>query len=238
MGRAYQNRKESIAKTAAAKTKVYGKYGREIYVCAKSGGADVDTNAMLRSLVEKAKKDQVPAHVIDRALEKASGGGGEDYAPARYEGYAPGGTPVIVECLTDNPTRTFNDVRTCFTKSGSKLGTAGSVAHTFDHLAVFVFVHDDEEAVLEALLAADVDVSNTELEEGRITVLAPSTEYGSAKSALTDAFGDVDFDVDEIQFVPQATSPVSGDDRPMFEKLLETLEECDDVQRIYHAGEL
>lgn len=105
MGRAFQNRKESMAKTAAAKTKVYSKYGREIYVCAKSGGVDPNANLSLRSLLDRAKKDQVPGHVIDRALEKASGVGGEDYSLARYEGFGPGNAMVIVECLTDNPNR-------------------------------------------------------------------------------------------------------------------------------------
>ncbi|MEM7203085.1 MAG: YebC/PmpR family DNA-binding transcriptional regulator [Planctomycetota bacterium] len=237
MGRAYQNRKDSMAKTAAAKTKVYSKYGRELYVCAKSGGPDPDTNAILKALIERAKKDQVPSHVIDRALEKARGGGGEDYAAARYEGYGPAGVAVIVECLTDNPTRTFNEVRTCFTKTSCKIGTAGSVAHTFDHLAIFVFAAADEEQVLEALLDGDIDVTNTESEDGKVTVFTPSSEYGKAKKAIVEAFGEVDFEVDEIQFVPQATSPITGDDVATLDKLLEMLEECDDVQRVYHSAE-
>lgn len=87
MGRAYQNRKESMAKTANAKTKVYSKYGREIYVVAKQGGVDPDGNLSLRGLIDRAKKDQVPAHVIEKAIEKAKGGAGEDYVPARYEGF-------------------------------------------------------------------------------------------------------------------------------------------------------
>ena len=103
MGRAYQNRKQSMAKTADAKTKVYSKYGREIYMSAKSGGTDPDGNLSLRGLIERAKKDQVPSHVIDKAIDKARGGAGEDYSPARYEGYGPGNCMVIVDCLTDNP---------------------------------------------------------------------------------------------------------------------------------------
>lgn len=91
MGRAYQNRKESMAKTADQKTKVYSKYAREIYVCAKSGGGDPTANLSLRGLIERARRDQVPTHVIDKAIEKASGAGGEDFFPARYEGFGPGG---------------------------------------------------------------------------------------------------------------------------------------------------
>lgn len=111
MGRAYQNRKESMAKTAGQKTRLYSRYGKELYVCAKNGGFDPDGNLALRHMITKAKKDQVPAHVIERALEKARGGGGEDYETARYEGFGPGGTMVIVDCLTDNGKRTFTEVR-------------------------------------------------------------------------------------------------------------------------------
>ncbi|MDX8396627.1 MAG: YebC/PmpR family DNA-binding transcriptional regulator, partial [Mariprofundaceae bacterium] len=100
-----------MAKTAGAKTKVYSKYGREIYVVAKSGGTDPNGNLSLRRLIDNAKKDQVPAHVIKNALDKAEGGAGEDFATARYEGFGPGGCMVIVDCLTDNNNRTYNDVR-------------------------------------------------------------------------------------------------------------------------------
>ncbi|MCK2184705.1 YebC/PmpR family DNA-binding transcriptional regulator [Halomonas getboli] len=238
MGRAFQNRKESMAKTAAAKTKVYSKYGREIYVCAKQGGADPNGNLALRGLIERAKKDQVPSHVIEKALDKATGVGGEDYEPARYEGFGPGNAMVIVECLTDNPNRTIGDVRTCFNKSKGKLGTPGSVSHMFDHCAILAFQGSDEEAVLEALMEADVDVTDIENEDGHITVFAPHTEYAKAKQALIDAFGELDFETDEIQFLPQATTPVEGDDVALFEKLLDMLNDADDVQNVYHSAEL
>ncbi|NLC21296.1 MAG: YebC/PmpR family DNA-binding transcriptional regulator [Halomonadaceae bacterium] len=238
MGRAFQNRKESMAKTAAAKTKVYSKYGREIYVCAKQGGTDPNGNLSLRGLIERAKKDQVPSHVIEKALDKASGAGGEDYSPARYEGFGPGNCLVIVECLTDNPNRTFGDVRACFNKAKSKLGTPGSVSHMFDHCAILAFAGDDEEAALEALLEADVDVIEIENEEGRITVFAPHTEYAKARQALLDALGETEFEVDEIQFVPQTTTPVEGDDIALFDKLVDALNDLDDVQNVYHNAEL
>ncbi|MBZ9557880.1 MULTISPECIES: YebC/PmpR family DNA-binding transcriptional regulator [unclassified Modicisalibacter] len=238
MGRAFQNRKESMAKTAAAKTKVYSKYGREIYVCAKSGGVDPNGNLALRGLIDRAKKDQVPSHVIDKALDKARGGGGEDYSPARYEGFGPGNCMVIVDCLTDNPNRTFGDVRACFNKAKSKLGTPGSVSHMFDHCAILAYPGEDEETALEALMEADVDVTDIENEDGRITVFAPHTDYAKAKQALTDAFGEIEFDVDEIQFIPQTTTPVEGDDVAMFEKLIDTLNDLEDVQNVYHNAEL
>ncbi|WP_269620680.1 YebC/PmpR family DNA-binding transcriptional regulator [Zhongshania sp. BJYM1] len=237
MGRAYQNRKDSMAKTSDAKAKVYSKYGREIYVCAKAGGFDPAGNLALRGMIERAKKDQVPTHVIEKAIEKAKGGAGEDFSLARYEGYGPGNCMVIIECLTDNPNRTFGDVRLCFTKTKSKIGTQGSVSHMFDHSAIFVFSGDDEEAVLEALMEADVDVSDIENEGGKISVFAPNTDYFKAKQALME-MGVTDFDVDEIQFLAQNTSPVGGDDLPMFEKFMDMLNDLDDVQNVYHNAEL
>jgi len=238
MGRAYQNRKESMAKTAAAKTKVYSKYGREIYMSAKSGGPDPQANLSLRGLIERAKKDQVPTHVIEKAIEKAKGGAGEDYSTARYEGYGPGNCMVIVDCLTDNPNRTFGDVRLAFTKTKCKIGTPGVVAHMFDHCAIFAFNGQDEEAVLEALMEADVDVTDIENEDGKITVFTPNTEYAKAKQALEAAFEGIEFDVDEIQFLPKTTTVVQGDDIPPFEKFLDMLNDLDDVQNVFHNAEL
>ena len=239
MGRAYQNRKESMAKTSDTKAKVYSKYGREIFVCAKAGGVDPDGNLALRGLIDRAKKDQVPTHVIEKAIDKAKGGGGEDFAPARYEGFGPGGCMVIIDCLTDNPNRTFGDVRLCFTKTKCKIGTQGVVSHMFDHSAILAFKNDNEDTVLEALLMADVDVSDIESDNGKITVFTPHAEYFKAKQALADSFGDIDFDVDEIQFLPRCVTKISDDeDIAMFEKFLDMLNDLDDVQNIYHDAEL
>jgi len=238
MGRAFQNRKESMAKTAAQKTKVYSKYGREIYVCAKKGGIDPDGNLTLRGLIERAKKDQVPTHVIDKAIEKAKGGGGEDYDVARYEGFGPSGIMVIIECLTDNPNRTYGDVRTVFNKTKCKIGAEGTVSHSFDHSAIFVFKGDDEEAVLEALMMDDVDVTDIELEDGMVTVFAPQTEFFKTKTALQNAFEGIEFEVEEIQFVPQNTQPIAEEDMEQFDKFMDMMEDLDDVQKVYHNGEL
>ena len=237
MGRAYQNRKVSMAKTSDAKAKVYSKYGREIYVCAKSGGIDPLGNLALRGLIDRAKKDQVPTHVIEKAIEKAKGGGGEDFAPARYEGFGPGNCMVIVDCLTDNPNRTFGDVRLCFTKTKCKIGTQGVVSHMFDHAAILAFEHNDEDAILEALLSADVDVSDIESEAGKNTVFTPQADYFKAKQALLDSFGEINFEVDEIQFIPRSATEISGDDLEMFEKFLDMLNDLDDVQNVYHDAE-
>ena len=234
MGRAYQNRKESMAKTSDQKARVYSRHARVIYVTAKQGGVDPDGNLALRSAMERAKKDQVPSHVIDKALDKAKGSAGEDFAPARYEGFGPGGCMVIVDCLTDNPNRTIGDVRQCFTKTKCKIGNPGSVSHSFDHSAIFVFPGEDEDAVLEALMMADVDVEDIECEDGKITVFAPHTEFAKARQALNEAFGDIDFEVEEIQFVPKDTSPIPAEDEAMFEKFIDMLQDVEDVQKVYH----
>ena len=224
-----------MAKTAAAKTKVNSKYGKEIYVVAKNGGADPDINLSLRRLIDKAKKDQVPAHVIDKAIEKAAGGAGEDYSPARYEGYGPGNSMIIVDCLTDNMNRTIKDVRLPFTKTGSNLGSPGCVAHMFDHFAILGFAGDDDESVLEALMMADVDVTDVEVEDGKVSVFAPHTEYFKAKTALTEAFDGITFEVDEITWVPQTHVEIDDQETiEAFEKLINMLEDVDDVQNVYH----
>jgi transcriptional/translational regulatory protein YebC/TACO1 len=162
------------------------------------------------------------------------GGGGEDFAVARYEGFGPGGSMVIVDCLTDNPNRTFGDVRQCFTKSKCKIGTPGSASHMFDHSAILVFSHADEDAVLEALMEADVDVSDIESEGGLITVFTPNTEYFKAKHALTDAFGEIDFEVDEIQFIAQSPAPLGEEEQAALDKFIDMLEYLEDVQNVYH----
>ena len=234
MGRAYQNRKDSMAKTSDMKARIYSRHARELYVSAKSGGVDPEGNLSLRGLIERAKRNQVPAHVIEKALDKARGVGGEDFATARYEGFGPGGTMVIVDCLTDNPNRTFGDVRQCFTKSKCKLGSPGSVSHLFDHSAILVFKGSEEEAALEVLMMADVDVSDIESESGKVTVFAPQTEYHKAKQALLDAFEGVDFEVDEIQFIPQTSVSLGEEEQVAFDNLVDMLEYLEDVQNVYH----
>jgi YebC/PmpR family DNA-binding regulatory protein len=239
MGRAYQNRKLSMAKTAGQKTKVYSKYGKEIYVLAKNGGVDPDSNLSLRRTIERAKKDQVPTHVIEKAIEKASGVGGEDYVESRYEGFGPGNCMVIIDCLTDNGNRTIKDVRQCFTKTHSKIGSSGTVSHMFDHQAVFAFKGEDDEAVLESLMMADIDVTDVELEDGIITVYAPHTEFFKIKTEFAENMADVELEVEEITWVPQTYTEISGeDDLANFEKFINMLEDCDDVQNIYHNAEL
>lgn len=238
MGRSFENRKHAIWKTSAQKSKLYAKYGKQLYVLAKNGVPDPDANPALRNLIERAKKEQVPAHVIDKAIEKASGSGGEDFSATRYEGFGPGGCSVIVDCLTDNNTRTFNEVRNCFTKTNAKLGAAGSVAHLFDHLAVLSFAGENEEEVLEAMLDADINVDDTECKNGKLTVFVPPDEFYKAKTALLAAFPETELEVQEITFLPQANAEISSDDVASFEKFIEMLNDCDDVSEIFHNAVL
>ena len=234
MGRIFEKRKESIFKTSAQKSKLYSKYARQLYMVAKSGVPDPEANPALRSLVERAKRDNVATHVIEKAIQKAAGSGGEDFQSARYEGFGPGGSLVIIDCLTDNNTRTIADVRNCFSKTGSKLAANGSVVISFDHLAVLSFNGDNDEKVIEAMFAAEVAVEDVESKDGPITIFAPPAEFYKAKMALLEAFPGLELEVQEITFLPQASKTLSGEDLELFEKLLGMLNDCDDVQEIYH----
>jgi YebC/PmpR family DNA-binding regulatory protein len=234
MGRIFEKRKYSIFKTAAQNSKVYSKYSKQLYVAAKNGVPDPQANPALRHLIERAKRDNVPSHVIEKAIQKAAGAGGESYQPARYEGFGPGGSLVIVDCLTDNNTRTISDIRNCFTKTGSKLSASGSVVMLFDHLAVISFAGSNEEKVLEAMFAADVAVEEVECKDGTVTVFAPPAEFYKAKTALLEAFPALELEVQEITFLPRETKQLGGDDSALFEKFLAMLNDCDDVQDIYH----
>ena len=234
MGRAFERRKASIFKTAANNSKLYSKYSKQLYVAAKNGVPDPAANPVLRSVVEKAKKENVPSHVIDKAIQKAAGSGGEDFQSARYEGFGPGGSMIIVECLTDNNQRTIAEIRSYFVKAGTKLAAGGSVMMSFDHLAVISFKGEGEEKVIEALFAADVAVEDVESKDGIITVFVPPAEFYKAKTAVLEAMPGVELDVQEITFLPQATKSLSAEELPAFEKFLQTLEENDDVQEVYH----
>lgn len=234
MGRIFEKRKYSMFKTAAQNSKLYSRYSKQLYMAAKNGVPNVEANPVLRSMVEKAKRENVPSHVIDKAIEKAAGKGGEDFQPTRYEGFGPGGALVIVDCLTDNNTRTFSDIRNCFTKTGSKMSASGSVVISFDHLAVLSFQGGNEEKALEALFAADVSVEDIESKDDAVTIFVPPTEFYKAKTALLGAFPGLEFDVQEITFLPQSTKTLSQEDLASFEKFLGMLNDCDDVQEIYH----
>ncbi|HLT00076.1 MAG TPA: YebC/PmpR family DNA-binding transcriptional regulator [Acholeplasma sp.] len=232
MGRAFEVRKVAMAKTAAAKSKVYSKYGKEIYMAAKSGTPDPDTNATLRRIIEKAKKEQVTADVIKRAIEKAAGGSDENYTEIRYEGFGPGNSLFIVECLTDNTNRSLSDVRTQFNKAYGKLGVSGSVLHQFEHRAVFE-IEKTEEEILEFLIENDINVIDVEAEDGKVTLYAEPTDYAAIKDALKAA--NIETTQDTIMFIPMTEVEITDpEDLAKFERLVAGLEDLDDVSNVYH----
>lgn len=235
MGRAHEVRKVAMAKTAAKKAKLYSRYGKEIYLAAKAGGPEMDGNLALRRLVEKAKKEQVPADVIKRAIDKVKSGVTEDYEPIQFEGFGPGNSTLIVKCLTDNINRTISQVRPAFTKSKSKLGAEGSVAYLYDVESTVVFNGLDEEATLEALIMGEVDAKDiTTLDDGRIKIVGEPTDLNKIKTAIETAKSDVEFDVDDITTTPQDTVELDGEDMMLFERLMTLLDDCDDVDEVFH----
>ena len=203
MGRAHEVRKVAMAKTAAKKAKLYSRYGKEIYLAAKAGGPEPDGNLALRRLIEKAKKEQVPADVIKRAIDKVKSGVTENYEEKVFEGYANGGATLIVKCLTDNINRTISSVRPAFTKSKAKLGNEGSVSYLYDVISVVAFKGLDEETVLDALVMAEVDAQDIVSEEdGTIKIIGEPTDLYKIKEAIEGIKSDIEFEIDEIQTLP------------------------------------
>lgn len=238
MGRAHEVRAASMAKTAAIKTKVYSRYGKEIYMAAKAGVPDPDMNQGLKRKIAEAKANQVPADVIKRAIEKAKGSSTESYDSCRYEGFGPGDSTVIVDCLTDNVNRTISAVKTCFNKSKCKLGVAGAVSHGYEQVGLLSFAYEDEEKMLDALIMAEVDVKDLEVEEGNMTVYTEPTDFHKAQEAIKDLLGEITFDVCEITFLPNEYTKIENpEDKELWDRLLRLLDECEDVQKVYHNVE-
>jgi len=234
MGRAFEVRKAAMAKTSLAKAKVYSRYGKEIYMAAKAGVADPEMNSGLKRTIEKAKANQVPADVIKRAIDKAKGGSGESYSEIMYEGFGNSKATILVECLTDNTNRSIADVRTCFNKAHGKMGTAGSVSHGYEKIGILAFNFTDEEAMLDALIAADCDVKDIECEEEMMTVYVEPTELYKAKDVIESVVTGCQFSLLEISYLPNEYTELAGEDKELFVRLLSLLDEVDDVQNVYH----
>src|SRR5690554_1913374 len=235
MGRAFEVRKASMAKTAAAKSKVYARFGREIYMAAKAGTPDPETNQALKRVIERAKKEQVTADIIKRAIDKAKGGSDENYTEIRYEGFGPENSLIIMDCLTDNTNRTISDIRKLFNKAYGKLGVSGSVLHQFDFKAVFE-VEASENKLLEILLENDIDISDFESENGMVTIYAEPTDYGKVSDALKE--NNLEPTQEAIMFIPlQMIKIENPDELAKFERLIEGLNELDDVKEVFHNVE-
>ena len=238
MGRAFEVRKASMAKTAAAKAKVYSRYGKEIYVAAKNGEPDPEMNVNLKKTIERAKANQVPADVIKRAIEKAKGGADENYQSATYEGFGSGGSAtIVIECLSDNANRTIADLRGAFNKAKAKMGVSGSVSFNYESVGQIVIAYTDEDTMLETLLMADVDVKEIEVENDHMSITTAPQDLNKAKEEIERLIPSATFDVLELTMIPNEYVTLDGDDKSLFERLLTLLDDVDDVQNVYHNVE-
>ena len=236
MGRAHEVRAASMAKTAAIKSKLYSRFGKELYIAAKSGVPDPDMNLSLKRKIAEAKSNQVPADVIKRAIDKAKGGTDENYAEARYEGFGPGNSTVIVDCLTDNTNRSMTEVKTAFNKSkGAKMVNAGGVSYNYESVGLFVFNYAYEDAMLEALLEAEVDVTDLTIEDGVMTVKTAFTDFGKAQDAIEKLLPNIEFETCETTMLPnEYVTLTDPEEIEAFHKLMDMLNEADDVNKVYH----
>ncbi|MFD2117845.1 YebC/PmpR family DNA-binding transcriptional regulator [Paenibacillus yanchengensis] len=237
MGRKWNNIKEKKASKDANTSRVYAKFGVEIYVAAKKGEPDPESNRALKVVLERAKTYNVPKAIIDRALDKAKGSVHEVYEELRYEGFGPNGTMVIVDALTNNVNRTAPEVRSAFNKNGGNMGVSGSVAYMFDTTAVIGISGMTIDETFEMLLEADIEVRDIMEEEDQIIVYAEPEHFSDVQEAFRSA-GITEFSVAELTMLPQTEVQLSGETLVQFEKLIDALEELDDVQQVYHNVDL
>ena len=234
MGRAYEVRKASIQKTGAAKAKLYSNYAKEIYLAAKKGTPEIESNVLLKRLVDKAKKEQVPSDIINRAIDKAKGAGGEDYEVVTYEGFGPGASTLIIRTLTDNVNRTVGMVRAAFNKIHKSLGVTNSVSYNYDYLAIVSVKDMNEEEVFNALLENGIEPVEFENEDGEIVITVKPTDHNKVKDVLESIHPDVHYELDEEGMYAKDKVTLEGEDLELFERLLSLLEDIDDVSDIYH----
>jgi len=233
----WANIKHRKAGQDAKRGKIFTKLLREITVAVKSGGPDAGTNPTLRTAIDKALGSNMRRDTIDNAIKKASGAQeGVNYEEVRYEGYGPGGTAVMVECLTDNRNRTVSDVRHAFTKAGGNLGTDGSVAYLFTKTGIISYAEGvDEDALMEAALEAGANDVITN-DDGSIDVMTSPEEYLAVKSALVAA----GFEPDNAEVTMQASTntELDADDAEKMLRLIDRLEDLDDVQNVYSNADI
>ena len=231
MGRAHEVRAKAMAATAAKRSALFMRASKEIYMAAKSGIPDPDSNLALRSAIEKWKGQNVTKDVIDRAIQKAKGGSAESYSACRYEAFGPGGSLFIIDCLTDNTNRALVDVRSAITKKG---GHMGSVIFNFTETGVLVFNGNNRDEVEETLILSDVDVREVTEEDGVIEVLVEPSAFAQARDVLS-GMGITEFETAEITFL--ANDPIEitdPEDKRKFDELCDMLDELQDVQHVYH----
>lgn len=234
MGRAFEYRKARKLKRWGNMSRTFTRIGKEITIAAKAGGPDPDTNPRLRQLMQNAKAANMPKDTVERAIKKATDKDAGDYKEISYEGYGPYGIAIFVEAATDNNTRTVANVRSYFTKHGGSLGTQGSLTFLFDHKAVFKVVPKDGVS-LEDLELELIDYGVDELEhddEGHIILYAAFEESSNVQKYLED--NGYEIISTEFERIPNDVKDVTPEQREKIEKLLEKLEEDEDVQNVFH----
>lgn len=235
MGRAHEVRAKAMAATAAARSALFMRASKEIYMAASRGVPDPDSNLALRSAIEKWKAQHVTKDVIERAIQKAKGGTTESYDEGRYEAFGPGGSLFIIDTLTDNTNRALVEVRTAVTKKGGHLG---SVIFNFYQAGLFAFKGNNRDEVEEALILGDVDVQEVTEEEGEIEVVVSPEAFSAAREVL-NGLGITEFDTAEVTFLPNEYVEITDpEDKRKFEELCDMLDELQDVQNVYHNVKL
>lgn len=237
MGRKWNNIKEKKASKDANTSRIYAKFGREIYVAAKQGEPDPESNQALKVVLERAKTYSVPKNIIERAIEKAKGGAEENYDELRYEGFGPNGSMIIVDALTNNVNRTAPEVRAAFGKNGGNMGVSGSVAYMFDATAVIGVEGKTADEALEILMEADVDVRDILEEDDSAIVYAEPDQFHAVQEAFKNS-GVEEFTVAELTMLAQSEVTLPDDAKEQFEKLIDALEDLEDVQQVYHNVDL
>ncbi|MFN4143892.1 YebC/PmpR family DNA-binding transcriptional regulator [Aestuariivirga sp.] len=232
----FKNIMHRKGKQDAVRSKIFSKLAREITVAAKAGLPDPDANARLRLAIQNARAENMPKDNIERAIKKAQGGDAENYDQVRYEGYGPGGVAVIVEALTDNRNRTASNVRSLFTKYGGNLGESGSVAFMFARVGEIVYPADkvSADAMLEAAIDAGADDVASD-EQGH-TIICAFESLGEVSSALAKNFGEATSV--KVAWKPQTTTPVDQEKAESLLKLVDALDEDDDVQVVFSNADI
>ena len=233
MGRAYEVRKASIQKNGAVKAKLYSNYAKEIYLAAKKGVPELESNITLKHLVEKAKKEQVPMDIIKRAIDKAKGTGGEDYTEVIYEGFGPGASTFKIKTLTDNVNRTVGEIRAAFNKVHKSLGVTNSVAYNYDYLAIISFKSNEEEKIFDHLLNEGIELIDIETVDDEITITANPKDINKIKEELEKLIPGITYTYDEVGNYPKEQITLEGEDKEVFDKLYNLLDNIDDVTAIY-----
>lgn len=234
MGRAYAVREAKIKKTGAARGKLYTNFAKEIYLAAKRGVPEIEANSALKHLVEKAKKQQVPADIINRAIEKAKGAGKDEYEEIIYEGFGPGASTLMIKTLTDNVNRTVGEVRAAFNKVHKSLGVTNSVSYNYDNLSVMSFKSAAEEDVLMALLDAGIEPVECETEGDYLNVSVNYIDTVKAKDVIEKVVPNVDYEIDESGWYAKNLVELNDEDMELFNRLYSLLDNIDDVTDIYH----